>query len=560
MTQPFNKVFDIVVAAGSSTRGIGYKNGIAWPEIRRDMQHFFHITCGEYTSFSSKEQEDDIIYNAVIMGYNTWTSIPFKVKPLRGRLNIIITGNHTEDEILKDMLEKHHKYVIIVPSFEVALSIASYRCNKIFVIGGAQVYNLALKHPNLENIYYTEIDDTVESNTFDAYTKPDSHLFPFDTYIDPIDESKFKLVSSGDTITENNVKYKFLRYTRIQSSEDSSEEKKKPELTINVITEKNVVKRNGNRNMLIKKLASKITDEKYDEQQYLDLIKKIIDEGVKKSDRTGTGTIGIFVSQMRFDLRKGIPMLTTKKISFKNVLEELLWIISGSSDTTVLAKKGVHIWDSDTTKAKLISRGFPDRMEGDLGCGSYGPQMRRFGGKYIDCKTDYKLLPESERGVDQLLNVINLIKRDPYNRRILITLWNPMEVNDATLPPCHGIAIQFYVTPENGKPKYLSCSMYQRSVDCMLGLPYNLVSYSILTYMIAQVCDLIPKEFIISTGDTHIYNNHLDLVGEQLKREIYAPPQLLLDSNVKDIDDFKYEHFKLVNYKAHANIRYPLST
>ncbi|MCQ2204184.1 MAG: thymidylate synthase [Bacteroidales bacterium] len=258
-------------------------------------------------------------------------------------------------------------------------------------------------------------------------------------------------------------------------------------------------------------------------KQYIDLINRVLDEGVWREDRTGTGTVGVFGHQMRFDLQKGFPLLTTKKLHLKSIIYELLWFIKGDTNVRYLQENGVRIWNEWADE------------NGDLGP-VYGHQWRSW--PAYDGTT-----------IDQLGMVIDQIKTNPNSRRLLVSAWNVAEVNSMALPPCHTM-FQFYVA--NGK---LSCMLYQRSADIFLGVPFNIASYALLTMMIAQVCGLEPGEFIHTLGDAHIYKNHIDQVKEQITREPYPLPKMKINKDVKDINDFKYEDFELVDYQAHPHIK-----
>lgn len=272
-------------------------------------------------------------------------------------------------------------------------------------------------------------------------------------------------------------------------------------------------------------------------KQYLDLLQHVLDQGVKKEDRTGTGTISVFGYQMRFDLAEGFPVLTTKKVHLKSIIHELLWFLKGETNIAYLKENKVKIWDSWATE------------NGDLGP-VYGHQWRNW----------------NSDDIDQIKDVIHQIKTNPDSRRLIVAAWNPSVLPDtsksfeenvangkAALPPCHAW-FQFYVL--NGK---LSCQLYQRSADIFLGVPFNIASYALLTLMIAQVCDLEPGDFIHTFGDAHIYTNHMDQVNLQLSRETYELPQMKINSQVKNIFDFKYEDFELVNYKCHPHIKAEVS-
>ncbi|KAL5252828.1 hypothetical protein ACHWQZ_G015559 [Mnemiopsis leidyi] len=269
--------------------------------------------------------------------------------------------------------------------------------------------------------------------------------------------------------------------------------------------------------------------------------------GNKKGDRTGTGTISQFGAQMRFSLRDQFPLLTTKRVFWRGVAEELLWFISGCTDGKVLSDKRVHIWDANGSKEFLKKRGLGHRQEGDLGP-VYGFQWRHFGAKYVDKDTDY-----TGQGVDQLAEVIHKIRTNPTDRRIIMSAWNPADLEEMALPPCHCL-VQFYVADG-----HLSCQLYQRSADMGLGVPFNIASYALLTYMIAHVTDLHPGDFIHTLGDAHVYNNHVTPLQEQLARAPRPFPTLNIKRKVESIDDFRMEDFELVGYNPHPKISMEMS-
>uniref|UniRef100_UPI00398F8ADE thymidylate synthase n=1 Tax=Pristiophorus japonicus TaxID=55135 RepID=UPI00398F8ADE len=280
-----------------------------------------------------------------------------------------------------------------------------------------------------------------------------------------------------------------------------------------------------------------------DERQYLQHIRYILETGVQKDDRTGTGTVSVFGLQARYHLRESFPLLTTKRVFWKGILEELLWFIKGSTNSNELSERGVRIWDANGSRDFLDKQGFTDREEGDLGP-VYGFQWRHFGAEYKDMHTDY-----SGQGVDQLQNVIDTIKTNPEDRRIIMCAWNPKDLSQMALPPCHALC-QFYVV--NGE---LSCQLYQRSGDMGLGVPFNIASYSLLTYMIAHITGLKPGDFVHTLGDAHIYNNHIEALKIQLQREPRPFPKLKIMRNVENINDFKAEDFRLEGYDPHPTIK-----
>lgn len=267
-------------------------------------------------------------------------------------------------------------------------------------------------------------------------------------------------------------------------------------------------------------------------KQYLKTLQHVLDTGTNRSERTGVGTRAIFGVQQRYDLSKGFPAVTTKKLAFKQVTAELLWFLTGSSDNKELNKLGCHIWDANANADYWKPKA---KFEGDLGR-VYGVQWRSW------------MKPNGET-LDQLSEVIEKIKTKPTDRRLIVSAWNPGEIDQMALPPCH-ILFQFFV--DNGK---LSLQMYQRSNDMFLGVPFNIASYSLLLSMVAQVTNLQVGEFIHVMGDTHIYLNHLDQVKEQLSRKPYKLPKLWLNPKVKNIDEFTMDDIKLIDYKSHPTIK-----
>lgn len=255
-------------------------------------------------------------------------------------------------------------------------------------------------------------------------------------------------------------------------------------------------------------------------RQYLDVLEDILENGVDKMDRTGTGTRSIFGRQMRFDLSKGFPLVTTKKVHLKSIIHELLWFIKGETNIKYLKDNGVRIWDEWADE------------NGNLGP-VYGSQWRNWNGE----------------GIDQLAEVVNKLKNNPNDRRIIISAWNVSKIPEMRLPPCH-MMFQFYVA--NNK---LSCMLYQRSCDMFLGVPFNIASYALLTMMLAQVCGLELGEFIHTLGDTHIYHNHFEQAKEQLSRKPYPLAKMKINPEVKDINNFKFEDFELVDYVSHSAIK-----
>lgn len=327
----------------------------------------------------------------------------------------------------------------------------------------------------------------------------------------------------------------------------------------------------------------------HEELQYLDLIRDILNRGEHRPDRTGTGTLSLFAPpQLRFSLSKPdpssptaeripvLPLLTTKRVFLRAVTTELLWFVAGCTTSKPLSDGGIHIWDGNGSREFLDKLGFTEREEGDLGP-VYGFQWRHFGAEYKDCHADY-----TNKGVDQIKEVVRKLKNTPYDRRIILSAWNVADLSKMALPPCHMFA-QFYVSypdaargeaalqqlngpgPTSEKPKakgHLSCVLYQRSCDMGLGVPFNIASYALLTHMLAYACDLVPGELIHTMGDAHVYLDHIDALKEQLLREPREFPTLNIkrdDRGSGEMDGWKLEELEVVGYKPHGGIKMKMS-
>ncbi len=302
--------------------------------------------------------------------------------------------------------------------------------------------------------------------------------------------------------------------------------------------------------------------------EYLALLRHIKEHGAKKEDRTGTGTLSVFGYQMQFDLQKGFPLLTTKKVFMNSIIHELLWFIAGRTDLKYLAERNVHIWDEWPYKAYLKKNNMPvpasSSEEWKTGLKQFIERIlqdEEFSKEYGDLGPIYGYqwrhwkTPDGKK-IDQLKDVVNQIKKNPDSRRLIVSAWNPADIEEmaiAGLPPCHCL-FQFYVA--NGR---LSCQLYQRSCDSFLGVPFNIASYSLLTIMIAQVCGLKPGEFVWTGGDTHLYVNHLEQVDEQLSREPRPAPSLKINPDVTDLFQFTFEDITVENYDPHPAIKAPIA-
>jgi len=265
-------------------------------------------------------------------------------------------------------------------------------------------------------------------------------------------------------------------------------------------------------------------------KQYHDLLKHVLENGTPREDRTGVGTLGVFGAQQRFDLRESFPCLTTKKLHLRSIIHELLWFLNGDTNIGYLKDNGVSIWDEWADE------------NGDLGP-VYGKQWRSWA------------VGENGETIDQIARVVDSIRNNPTSRRHIVSAWNPADVEDMALPPCHTM-FQFYVDTSRGE---LSCQLYQRSADLFLGVPFNIASYALLTMMMAQVCDLKPGDFVHTFGDLHLYQNHLDQAREQLTRTPRELPEMRINPAVKEIDGFCYDDFELVGYDPHPAIKAPIA-
>lgn len=507
ITQPDpQRTYQVVVAA-TRTMGIGKDGKLPW-RLPSDLKFFKDVTVT--TTDPAKK-------NAIIMGRKTWESIPLEHRPLTGRLNVVLTRSGSFDIATAEN-------VLICGSMTSALELlaASPYClsiERVFVIGGGQILRDSLNAPGCDAIHITEIETDINC----------------DTFIPAIDVSQFQPWYSSFPVLERGIRHCFTTYVRVKNSAVEA-----PTEVNGTLSDVKLEPTKFDARMF--SFLPKKIFENHEEYLYLKLVEDIISNGALKGDRTGTGTLSKFGCQMRFNLRKSFPLLTTKKVFWRGVVEELLWFISGSTSAKVLQDKGIHIWDGNASRSYLDSIGLVDREEGDLGP-VYGFQWRHFGASYTNMHADY-----TGQGFDQLLDVINKIKNNPDDRRILLSAWNPSDLKQMALPPCHMFA-QFYVNQGE-----LSCQMYQRSADMGLGVPFNIASYALLTCMIAHVCDLVPGDFVHVLGDAHVYSTHVRPLQDQLLKTPKPFPILKINSEKKDIDAFVADDFKLIGYNPHQKI------
>ena len=496
------------ITACDNKGGIGKNKVLPW-KIPEELRYFQTITNG----------------HVVVMGRTTYFSIPENFRPLSNRLNLVLTNDpellkndHNHDNLKffnKDYYTNSNYNKNNIPNYQDHLELFTLSilvrnnpvyCNReIFIIGGEKIYNM---YYNLLN--RLSLDETIvyDLQIYKIYLTYIDKNYKCDTFFPKITED-FKLTSYSDKKynEKENVNYRFLKYEKQLHNIKSSEE------------------------------------------EYLNIAKNIIKKGNYRLDRTNTGIYSIFGTQMRFDIKNTIPMLTTKRVPFKTCVHELLWFLNGDTNNKNLQKNKVHIWDGNSSREFLDNYGLNHLEEGDCGA-CYGFQWRHFGAKYIDCNTNYE-----GQGFDQVKYVLNLLKTDPFSRRIFLSAWNSADLGKTCLPPCH-VSIQFFVEENNGN-KYLSGHMYQRSADWFLGEPFNILSYTVLIHLFAEMCDMIPKELIISTGDTHIYSNHVEQIKEQLTRTYLTKPRLWINPDVKnkELHEITIDDFDLIGYFSHPTIK-----
>ena len=448
-----------LILARDQANIIGIEQKIGF-QISEDLQFFKRITqeCKSGTQ------------NAVIMGRLTWESLPDKSRPLSGRINVILSRSSEQITNLKKIESTNNSSVLIRGNLSSVITELQLRedIDQIFIIGGGQIYQQALQLNDVDKIYITQVDYNLSDNTgntqeiiYGPYLG--SNYRPI--FSSEVKTSQAKVFNQGK-YESRDLNYKFMIYQNIQEIS---------------------------------------CQDRHPEFQYLELLKRVISSGHRRETRNAV-TYSIFGHRMEFDLsHQQIPILTTKKVAIKTAIKELLWFISGDTSNKSLQKEGVHIWDGNSSREYLDSLGMTNREEGDLGP-VYGFQWRHSGAKYINFETNYE-----GQGVDQLQKAIEMLKKDPYNRRNIVCAWNPSDLSQMALPPCH-LMFQWYVEDNNR----LSLQMYQRSGDSFLGVPFNIASYSMLIHMVAWVTGLTPGRFIHIIGDFHAYEEHLTAIKEPL--------------------------------------------
>ena len=476
-----------LIVAIDENYGIGKENTIPW-NIPNDLKYFKEIT--------TKKKK-----NVVIMGRLTWESIPSKFRPLKDRINIIITSSDTDYTVYENTYS--FKSLIDAITFTQENNY-TLKLGDNFIIGGEMLYKEALNKILINNMYITRVYGKFDCDKFfmnkkEFYEKLDNyylhHVSPFHN--------------------DNGFYHRFYTY-----------------------------KYHGNEN--------EFQDYPFEENQYLTILNKILCEGIERDDRTGTGTLATFAERQEYDLTDTFPLLTTKRIFTRAVFEELMLYLRGETDNKILNEKNLHIWDGNTTREFLDGRGLTEYPEGDMG-ETYGFNFRHFGGDYKDCHTKY----EKGNGFDQVENAINLIKNDPCSRRIIISLWNPHTNHKAALPSCL-CWYQFFVDTKRNR---LNLQIYIRSSDFFLANNWNVCTGAFLVNMICNLngVNLTPGKIVCITGDTHVYKNHIEQAKLNLERSPRPFPKLVIKDKKNSIEEFQWEDMCLIGYDPMPNIKAEMS-
>lgn len=490
---------DLIVATDSQW-GIAKNGNIPWL-IKEDLNFFQDVTKANY---------DNDKKNIIIMGKNTWKSLNENVRALNNRVNIIISSTMTNDELDTDNKTGEEAY--LCKNIDLAIDLCyniSHGYNRIFICGGSQIYKEMLQRNLLDNIYLTKIDHDYNCDIFFPHN---DLLTIFD-----INELHFKQLDETFVVKDkaNDINVK-VNFTKI------------------------VLKPNNKKNINL------------EEHQYLNMLKTILSNGQYVNTRNGN-TWSTFGQRLEFDLELGFPLLTTKKIFFRGIFEELLFFLKGDTNAKHLVDKGINIWTPNTTREFLDSVNLTSYEEYDMGP-MYGFQWLHFNAEYKGMNYDYTNL-----GVNQIKYCVDLIKKDPHSRRIMMTTYNPEQAKEGCLYPCHGTMINWYVDSNNR----LSCMMTQRSADSICGIPFNIGSYALLVHMFCEIINndveyagpiLTVGKLIISLADTHIYEDHYEQTIRFILREPYAFPQLKFTRKVCELTDFKFEDVELVDYVCYPNV------
>lgn len=508
-----NLYYSIIVAYSYPEYGIGMSGNLPW-HISADLKRFRKLTDGKI----------------VVMGRKTWDSLPPRFKPLPNRHNIIITREPDKQEyqeLVNQYISSDNKVDYV--NWDNLTELLTSKCaeySEVVFIGGGEIYRKALENYHITTLYITEVykNDKKNMNDFDTF-------FPNTKELNTLCGAELEYCDVSNITLDEKSGYYYRFYTLADTTFWAME----------------------HCDNKMRHYAPTTFQEVYQfkEEQYLEIMRQIMERGIERDDRTGTGTLSLFGTQQRYDLSNDeFPISTTKRIFFRAVFEELALYLSGRTDNSILQEKGIHIWDGNTSREFLDGRGLTEYPEGDMG-ETYGFNFRHFGGTYVDCKTEY---PPGINGFDQVENLLHLLRNDPTSRRMLINLWNPATLHKAALPSCL-MMYQFYVDTH---AKKLNCQIYLRSSDYFLANNWNTCTGALLVHMICNLedIDLTPGELIVITGDTHLYKTHLEQVNQNLARKCYPAPKLVFTCGErKDLRDYVFEDIRLVGYRCGTSIK-----
>jgi dihydrofolate reductase/thymidylate synthase len=502
-----------LIVACDENWGIGKNGNMPW-HISEDLKFFSKVTEN----------------SCILMGKNTWDSLPRKNKPLANRNHIVLTRSFNLDK----KLNTNVKNVYFTDDFDNALKVYD---KNIFIIGGSTIYKkILLDYGHLiDKIYLSKIKSNYNCDVFFPKDEFNQFLSNYQNIKETI-----QLGEVFDKLNQRNVVFEIIKYSIIQLNlYKEIMDAVDPNNTTYQITNINQTKRN------------------LDETGYLNLLKKILEEDKEGRETRNGKTFSVFGPELQFDLSNDtLPLLTTRKMFLRGIFEELIFFFRGETNSKLLEEKGVNIWKGNTSKEFLQSRNlnYPEGYMGPM----YGFQWRHFGAEY-QVNDQQK---SSQEGYDQLYALIQSLTMDPHSRRHLLTTYHPGAVEQSVLAPCHGIVVQFYV--QNGN---LDCKMYQRSCDTVLGEPFNITSYALMTHLIAWICGFRARKLIISLGDAHIYEQHVEGVKEQLTREPFPFPQLKIKKNLESktleerirfLEDLKFEDLEVIGYQSHPTIKFQM--
>jgi dihydrofolate reductase / thymidylate synthase len=489
-----------IIYAKDVNNGISKNNKIPW-FLKKDLQWFQKLTM----SFMNIEKK-----NVVVMGNKTWQSIPSNYKPLKNRINIILSKNNFDNLIDET---KNLNNTMVISNIDEIFSYYNLHKPVLWIIGGKQIYEYFLKYSNY--VFVTKIFSRYNCDNM----LNDSLLNTFDN------------IFTSSVNNENGINFQYIVYKNNNAPMNTEYDN----------------------NDVIKYITNdcNILYGNHLDIDYLNLVKDILSTNNIRNTRNGE-TISSFGKHLKINLKEGFPLLTTKKVFWKGVLKELLWFLKAETDSKTLSENGVRIWDQNTTRQFLDSLNLP--YDEGIGGPIYGWQWRKFNEKYPwkDSDSSVSYTEGNEKGFDQLQFIIDEIRRNPSSRRLVMSGWNPNQLDQMCLPPCH-MSYQFYVNHGN-----LSCQMYQRSADVFLGLPFNIASTALLTHIIANHCNLGVDSIFICIGDAHIYKDHLESIHQQMSRiddNYYSLPKLIIKSQKERIEDYVENDFEIIGYNSSPAIR-----